>query len=181
MAPLQEIGDSVSHPIPLVFAARFRLRVGAMPINWICKQHTELSTQQLYAILRLRAEVFVVEQQCVYLDVDGQDLQGDTRHLMAWREQQLVAYLRLLDPSLQGGDVVIGRVVTAPSIRSQGIGRELMAQALDHAERIWPGQPIYLSAQAHLQGYYGRYGFEPEGEVYLEDGIPHIGMRRDLR
>ena len=151
-----------------------------MEINWICKHHTELSTQELYAILRLRSEVFVVEQQCVYLDVDGQDLLGDTRHLMAWQEQQLVAYLRLLDPLQQGGDMVIGRVVTAPSVRSQGIGRELMMQALEHAETYWPGEPIYLSAQAHLQGYYGRYGFEAMGEVYLEDGIPHIGMRRDL-
>lgn len=151
-----------------------------MPINWNCKHHTELSTQELYAILRLRAEVFVLEQQCVYLDVDGQDLLGDTCHLMAWREQQLVAYLRLLDPVQQDGNVVIGRVVTAPSARGQGTGHELMVQALDHGERKWPGQPIYLSAQAHLQGYYGRYGFEPVGEVYLEDGIPHIGMRRDL-
>jgi ElaA protein len=115
----------------------------------------------------------------VYLDVDGQDLLGDTHHLMAWQAQQLVAYLRLLDPIQQGGDVIIGRVVTAPSVRSQGIGRELMVQALEHAERYWPGEPIYLSAQAHLQGYYGRYGFEPVGEVYLEDGIPHIGMRRN--
>ncbi len=151
-----------------------------MSINWICKHHTELSAQQLYAILRLRAEVFVVEQQCVYLDVDGQDLLGDTCHLMAWQEEQLVAYLRLLDPIQQGGNVVIGRVVTAPSIRSRGIGRELMVHALEHAEKKWPGQPIYLSAQAHLQGYYGRYGFEPVGAMYLEDGIPHIGMRRDL-
>ncbi|AZZ44215.1 acetyltransferase [Pseudomonas sp. MT-1] len=151
-----------------------------MSINWICKHHTELSAQQLYAILRLRAEVFVVEQQCVYLDVDGQDLLGDTCHLMAWQEEQLVAYLRLLDPIQQGGNVVIGRVVTAPSIRSRGIGHKLMVQALDHAGEKWPGRPIYLSAQAHLQGYYGRYGFKPVGEVYLEDGIPHIGMRRDL-
>lgn len=76
--------------------------------------------------------------------------------------------------------MTIGRVVTAPSIRSRGIGHELMEQALENAEKTWPDQPIYLSAQAHLQGYYARYGFEPVGEVYLEDEIPHIGMRRDL-
>jgi len=116
----------------------------------------------------------------VYLDVDGLDLMGDTCHLMAWREDKLVAYLRLLDPIQQGGDVTIGRVVTAPLIRSRGIGHELMEQALENAEKKWPDQPIYLSAQAHLQGYYSRYGFEPVGEVYLEDEIPHIGMRRDL-
>lgn len=151
-----------------------------MSINWICKHHTDLSKEQLYAILKLRAEVFVVEQQCVYLDVDGLDLMGDTCHLMAWQEDRLVAYLRLLDPIQQGGDVTIGRVVTAPSIRSRGIGHELMDQALENAEKTWPDQPIYLSAQAHLQRYYARYGFEPVGEVYLEDEIPHIGMRRDL-
>jgi ElaA protein len=151
-----------------------------MSINWICKHHTELSIEQLYAVLKLRAEVFVVEQQCAYLDVDGQDLSGDTCHLMAWRDGELVAYLRLLDPIQQNGDVTIGRVVTAPSIRSRGIGHELMTQALEHAESKWPDQPIYLSAQAHLQGYYSRYGFNPVGEEYLEDDIPHIGMRRDL-
>jgi ElaA protein len=159
---------------------RFLLRVSDMSIKWVCKHHTDLSKEQLYAILQLRAEVFVVEQQCVYLDVDGMDLMGDTCHLMAWREEKLVAYLRLLDPIQQGGDVTIGRVVTAPSIRSRGIGHELMEQALENAEKKWPDQPIYLSAQAHLQGYYSRYGFEPVGEVYLEDEIPHIGMRRDL-
>lgn len=149
-----------------------------MSINWICKHHTQLSTQELYAILRLRADVFVVEQQCVYLDVDGQDLIGDTCHLMAWRDEQLAAYLRLLAPIQQDGDVVVGRVVTAPSARGQGIGHEMMVHALDHAEKQWPGHSIFLSAQAHLQGYYRRYGFDPVGEVYVEDGIPHIGMRR---
>ncbi|GFM66659.1 GNAT family N-acetyltransferase [Pseudomonas cichorii] len=151
-----------------------------MPIKWICKHHTDLSIEQLYAVLKLRAEVFVVEQQCVYQDVDGLDLTGDTCHLMAWQDGKLVAYLRLLDPIQQGGDVTIGRVVTAPSIRNKGMGHELMVQALEHAEKKWPDQPIYLSAQAHLQGYYSRYGFNAVGEEYLEDDIPHIGMRRDL-
>ncbi len=151
-----------------------------MPITWICRHHTDLGKEQLYAILKLRAEVFVVEQKCVYLDLDGMDLTGDTCHLMAWQDETLVAYLRLLDPIQQGGDVTIGRVVTAPSIRSRGMGHQLMEQALANAEKTWPDQPIYLSAQAHLQSYYSRYGFEPVGEVYLEDDIPHIGMRRDL-
>ena len=151
-----------------------------MSIKWICKHHTDLSKEQLYAILKLRSEVFVVEQQCWYQDVDGLDLSGDTCHLMAWQDDQLVAYLRLIDPIQQDGDVTIGRVVTAPSVRSRGMGHQLMTQALEQAEKKWPDQPIYLSAQAHLQGYYSRYGFNPVGEVYLEDEIPHIGMRRDL-
>jgi ElaA protein len=122
--------------------------------------------------------VFVVEQRCAYLDPDGQDLDGDTCHLMGWDDDQLVAYLRLLDPESQGGDVVIGRVLTAPAGRGKGLGHEMMEQALKQAERRWPEVPIYLSAQAHLQGYYGRYGFVVAGEEYLEDDIPHIGMRR---
>lgn len=151
-----------------------------MSIKWICKHHTDLSKEQLYAILKLRSEVFVVEQQCWYQDVDGLDLSGDTCHLMAWQDDELVAYLRLIDPIQQDGDVTIGRVVTAPSVRSRGMGHQLMTQALEHAEKKWPDQPIYLAAQAHLQGYYSRYGFNPVGEVYMEDEIPHIGMRRDL-
>ncbi|MEK1910220.1 MAG: GNAT family N-acetyltransferase [Pseudomonas chlororaphis] len=149
-----------------------------MTIEWVCKHHTDLGKEQLYAILRLRTEVFVVEQKCAYQEVDGQDLEGDTCHLMAWDNDQLVAYLRLLDPTSQGGDVVIGRVVIAPQARGKGLGHELMEHALRQAQKHWPQMPIYLSAQAHLQGYYGRYGFNVVGEEYLEDDIPHIGMRR---
>ncbi|WP_248795192.1 GNAT family N-acetyltransferase [Pseudomonas sp. MWU13-2105] len=149
-----------------------------MTIDWLCKHHGDLSKEQLYGILKLRTEVFVVEQKCPYQEVDGRDLEGDTCHLMGWCDDRLVAYLRLLDPMSQGGDVVIGRVVIAPEARGQGLGHELMAQALKHAEKLWPGVPIYLSAQAHLQVYYGRYGFAVVGEVYLEDDIPHIGMRK---
>ncbi|CAI8708405.1 MULTISPECIES: GNAT family N-acetyltransferase [Pseudomonas] len=149
-----------------------------MTIEWVCKHHSDLGLEQLYAILKLRSEVFVVEQRCAYLDPDGQDLDGDTCHLMGWDGDQLVAYLRLLDPESQGGDVVIGRVLTAPAGRGKGLGHEMMEQALKQAQKRWPEVPIYLSAQAHLQGYYGRYGFVVAGEEYLEDDIPHIGMRR---
>ncbi|MFI8396810.1 GNAT family N-acetyltransferase [Pseudomonas sp. Choline-02u-1] len=149
-----------------------------MTIEWICKHHSDLGKEQLYALLKLRSDVFVVEQKCAYPDLDGQDLEGDTYHLMGWEDDQLMAYLRLLDPESQGGDVVIGRVITAPAGRGKGLGHAMMEQALKQAQKHWPQVPIYLSAQAHLQGYYGRYGFEVAGEQYLEDGIPHIGMRR---
>lgn len=149
-----------------------------MTIEWVCKHHSDLGKEQLYALLKLRSEVFVVEQKCAYPDLDGQDLEGDTYHLMGWEDDQLKAYLRLLDPQSQGGDVVIGRVITAPQARGQGVGHEMMEQALKQAEKHWPQVPIYLSAQAHLQGYYGKYGFMVAGEEYLEDDIPHIGMRR---
>ena len=149
-----------------------------MTIDWVCKHHSDLGKEQLYAILQLRAEVFVVEQQCVYQDIDGQDLEGDTCHLMAWDDDRLVAYLRLLDPELQGGDVVIGRVIIAPAARGTGLGDQLMIEALKQIEKYWPDTPIYLSAQAHLQGYYAKHGFVVSGEEYLEDDIAHIGMRR---
>jgi ElaA protein len=149
-----------------------------MTIAWTCKHQEDLGTQQLYAVLALRSEVFVVEQNCPYLDPDGQDLQGDTHHLMAWQDDRLLAYLRLLDPQSQGGDVVIGRVVSAPAARGRGLGNTLLAKGIEAAERLWPGVPIHLSAQAHLQSYYGRQGFVAEGQEYLEDNIPHIGMRK---
>ncbi|WP_166361439.1 GNAT family N-acetyltransferase [Pseudomonas akapageensis] len=149
-----------------------------MSIDWICKHHEDLGKEQLYAILKLRTEVFVVEQNCPYQDVDGQDLQGDTCHLMGWQDGELVAYLRLLDPETQGGDVVIGRVVVAAAARGQRLGHALMEQALKQAEKRWPELPVYLSAQAHLQAYYAGYGFVATGTEYLEDNIPHIGMRR---
>ncbi len=149
-----------------------------MTVEWVCKHHDDLGKEQLYAILRLRAEVFVVEQQCVYQDIDGQDLSGDTHHLMAWQNDELVAYLRLMDPESQGGDVVIGRVIVAPVARGTGLGHQMMEETLKRIADIWPETPIFLSAQAHLQGYYGKYGFVAEGEEYLEDDIPHMGMRR---
>lgn len=147
---------------------------------WTCKHHNELSKDELYAILHLRTEVFVVEQKCPYQEVDGLDLIGDTCHLMVEEGGQLLGYLRLLDPQRHDGDVVIGRVVIAPQGRGLGLGHELMEQALAAIAQRWPGLPIYLSAQAHLQGYYGRYGFAPVTAVYLEDDIPHIGMRRSV-
>ncbi|QXH36239.1 GNAT family N-acetyltransferase [Pseudomonas muyukensis] len=149
-----------------------------MPIEWICKHHTDLTKEQLYAILQLRTEVFVVEQRCAYQEVDGLDLRGDTLHLMGWDGERLVAYLRLLDPQSQRGEVVIGRVVTAAEVRDQKLGHPLLLKGLEAAEHCWPGTPVYLSAQAHLQAFYARHGFVVVGEEYLEDDIPHIGMRK---
>lgn len=149
-----------------------------MAISWTCKHHSELDTATLYALLALRTQVFVVEQNCPYLETDGQDLLGDTCHLLARDGDALLGYLRLLDPQRMNGEVVIGRVVIAEQARGSGLGHRLMEQGLVECRRRWPGVPVYLSAQAHLQGYYGRYGFEAVTEVYLEDDIPHIGMRR---
>ena len=128
-----------------------------MSLDWTCKHHADLTLKELYALLQLRTEVFVVEQKCPSQEVDGLDLVGDPHHLMAWRD---------------------GRVVSSSAARGQGLGHQLMERALQAAERLWLDTPVYLSAQAHLQAYYGRYGFVAVTEVYLEDDIPHIGMRR---
>lgn len=149
-----------------------------MSVIWQTHHQRELSKNDLYAALMLRTRVFVVEQRCAYQEVDGLDLLGDTRHLLGWQGEELVAYLRLLDPLLNDGEVVIGRVVIAETARGTGLGHALMEQALAVCAGQWPGVPVYMSAQAHLQGYYGRYGFSVVSEVYLEDDIPHIGMRR---
>ncbi|WP_144638752.1 GNAT family N-acetyltransferase [Bordetella genomosp. 13] len=146
--------------------------------TWTCKPHADLTTTELYALLRLRSEVFVVEQQCVFLDLDGQDLAGDTWHLMGWENGALVAGARLLDPAGHDGDAVIGRVVTAAAARGRGLGHELMRQALQAVRRLWPEAPIYLGAQHRLQAFYAGHGFVSATDVYMEDGIAHVGMRK---
>ena len=131
----------------------------------------ELTAAQLHDILRLRAEVFVVEQKAAYLDVDGHDLRPDTRHLWFEEESGVTAYLRvLLDPD---GVRRIGRVVTAAAARGAGLAARLMDAAL-----TIPGEYV-LDAQTYVQGFYARYGFVAEGAEYMDDdGIPHIRMRR---
>jgi len=145
--------------------------------TWTCKPHADLTLAELYALLRLRSEVFVVEQQCLFLDQDGEDLVGDTWHLMAWENGALVACARLLDPARHDGQAVIGRVATADAVRGQGLGHALMRQALEAVRRRWPAAPVYLGAQLRLQAFYAGYGFEPVTAPYSEDDIPHIGMR----
>ncbi len=115
-----------------------------MSLDWTCKHHADLTLKELYALLQLRTEVFVVEQKCPYQEVDGLDLVGDTHHLMAWRDGQLLAYLRLLDPVRHEGQVVIGRVVSSSAARGQGLGHQLMERALQAAERLWLDTPVYL-------------------------------------
>ncbi|WP_437881977.1 GNAT family N-acetyltransferase [Pseudomonas sp. LRF_L74] len=150
-----------------------------MNITWTFKHNHDLDKHELYAVLALRTAVFVVEQNCPYQEVDGKDLEGDTCHLMAWRDGELIAYLRLLDPQRHAGQATIGRVATAANARGLGLGHRLMERAVAICAERWPGAGLYLSAQAHLQNYYGRHGFQAVTEAYLEDGIPHVGMRRD--
>lgn len=147
-------------------------------MNWLCLPFDHLLPRQLYAILRLRSEVFVVEQACAFQDIDGLDVEA--QHLTAWDAgQHLLAYARLLGPGVKAAQPVISRVITAPVVRGSGLGHELAGQAVAHCQRLWPAQGITLFAQAHLQAYYARAGFAGVGEVFDEDGIPHREMHRE--
>ena len=150
-----------------------------MDITWLDKHHRELTTTELYALLALRCAVFVEEQQCAYLDVDGDDLQGDNRHLLGMHDNQLVAYARLLAPADAASPVKIGRVIVSDSVRGARLGNRLMEQAINSCQQHWPGRDLFLSAQAHLQAFYGQHGFVAVGENYLEDGIPHVDMLKN--
>lgn len=149
-----------------------------MDINWHDMHHRELSTTQLYAVLALRCAVFVVEQTCPYQDVDGQDLVAENRHILGMHGDELVAYARILTPADAAAPVAIGRVIVSASARGLNLGNRLMEQALLSCERHWPQRSISLSAQAHLLSFYRRLGFEACSDIYLEDDIPHIDMRK---
>ncbi len=151
---------------------------------WQAQTFAQLSTGTLYQLLKLRVDVFVVEQDCPYPELDALDCRQDCWHLLGTRptmEQnsaELIAYARILPPSGRFPGPSIGRVVVAEPYRRQGIGLQLMQQALQLAASHWPTQPVHISAQAHLQAFYQALGFIAEGETYLEDGIPHRHMYR---
>lgn len=151
--------------------------------DWRWKPFTELSTTEVYDMLGARSAVFVVEQNCVYGDVDGLDV--DAWHLFAYGEGEkrpaLAGYLRVLlpgHPDASESDVRIGRVLTTAGFRGMKLGNAMLERALDHILTQWPQQPIRLHAQAHLQKFYGAFGFEPISDVHDEDDIPHVWMRR---
>ena len=147
-------------------------------INFRCKPFYELTAPQLYAIMALRQEVFVVEQNCPYLDADGKDLKG--WHVVGYdNDGQLVAYARLLPKGVSyENHLSIGRVVVAAHLRGSGTGRRLMITAIDYLEQYFPGNNIKISAQTYLRAFYESFGFVVSGEEYLEDGIPHFPMVR---
>jgi ElaA protein len=132
----------------------------------------DLDTTTLYGILRLRSDVFVVEQECAYPDLDGRDIEPGTRHIWFERDGEVRAYLRVL--SEEGSIERIGRVVTAKPARGAGLAGKLVAEALE----VIGNRPSMLHAQAHLAGFYARFGFKQSGPEFLEDGIPHLPMIR---
>ncbi|MEI4314818.1 GNAT family N-acetyltransferase [Streptococcus suis] len=138
------------------------------------KAFDQLSLQELYSILTLRVDVFVVEQACPYPEVDGKD--PNCLHLLGMDNGELVAYLRILPAGLSYDEVSIGRVVIKPSHRGKGLGRPMMEQAIAYITTEWKESQIKIGAQAYLEKFYSSLGFEPVSEVYLEDDIPHLDM-----
>lgn len=139
------------------------------------KSFEDLTVKELYNILQLRSEVFVVEQNCAYQDLDGLD--QDSLHLMGVSDSGLISYARLLKPGMSYDEAAIGRVVTALDQRENGHGRSLMLKAIEECCRVFHSQQIIISAQQYLEKFYSSLGFVTESEVYLEDDIPHIKMR----
>lgn len=139
------------------------------------KSFSALTNEELYSILRIRQAVFIVEQNCPYLDADDKDQLS--HHLWLNRDEKVVAYCRVLPPDIAYvGYTSIGRVISHRAYRRAGLGRQIMTSAIDFAKGMWPGHPIKISAQCYLEAFYGSFGFRSQGTVYLEDDIPHIAM-----
>lgn len=142
--------------------------------NWQLKPFKELQIEELYDLLKLRSKVFVVEQNCPYQDVDDKDKKG--YHLYLKDEDEIIAYLRILDKNVSYKEISIGRVITAPKYRHQGIAKQMLEKAITFVEEELKESRIRISAQEHLVSLYESVGFKVVSEMYLEDDIPHIEM-----
>jgi len=146
-------------------------------ITWECKTFSELSNEELYKILQIRNEVFVVEQNCAYQDCDNKDL--NAFHLTAWDENNLIAYTRLLPPGYSyPAAASIGRVCVSFSSRRKKLGKLLMSKSIAQVYHLFGTVPIKISAQLYLRRFYESFSFTQFGDVYLEDGIEHISMEK---
>jgi ElaA protein len=155
-------------------------------IDWHFAPFAQLTPQQVHDLYRLRAAVFIVEQNCVFQDVDGVD--PKCWHLLGYGDRsqsdggcdlssvELLVYCRLLPAGVKFAEPSIGRVITAPSVRGTGMGRVLMAEAMRRANGLWPGHPLRIGAQAHLERFYNEFGFTKSSQPYDEDGILHVEM-----
>jgi ElaA protein len=145
-------------------------------ITWHCKPFAELSPNELYDILQLRSEVFVVEQNCVFLEPDGK-IDKESYHLFAYREKQLVACCRLIDIDISYPNLAsIGRVANAMSVRGTGIGRVMMNKAINLCKELFGLVPLRIGAQFYLKNFYESLGFVSCNDNYMEDGIEHVHM-----
>jgi ElaA protein len=152
-------------------------------MTWQWAAFDELDAATLCAVLAARQDVFVLEQQCLYADIDGKDqrafhLIGRQQELQQ-NSQELVAYLRCFAPGDHYPEAALGRVLTVQSARGRGYGKQLMAEGIRRVAQHFPGSAIRISAQDHLEHFYGEFGFRRDSETYLEDGIAHIAMLKE--
>ncbi|OJV55278.1 MAG: GNAT family N-acetyltransferase [Bacteroidetes bacterium 43-16] len=147
-------------------------------MSWHLKPFQELSNHELYSILQIRNAVFIVEQACYYQDVDNKDL--NALHLFYIKDNAMLAYCRILPAGISYKEASIGRFLTVQSARNQGLGKVLIEQAIYHIKERWPKTSIRISAQQYLEAFYQSFGFKTQGDMYLEDDIPHIEMLLDL-
>ena len=145
-----------------------------MTYKKITRAFNELSVTELYELLRLRSEVFVVEQHCVFLDMDNKDQQ--CYHVLLYHDTQLAAYARVLPPGLSYKEASIGRIITSATARGTGVGKILTQYAIEESRRLYGNGAIRIGAQVYATKFYEQLGFKPDGEVYDEDGIDHIEM-----
>jgi ElaA protein len=155
-------------------------------IRWQWTRFDDLEPRHLYALLRARGEVFIIEQRCAFLDTDGIDL--NAWHLLGWTASEantgdlasavLAAYLRLIEPGRIYAEASIGRVLTVAPFRRVGLGRPLMKEGLRKAAELYPGRAVRIGAQSRLERFYQSLGFRTVSETYIEDGIEHVQMLR---
>lgn len=141
------------------------------------KSFSQLTTMQLYQLIKLRVDVFVVEQNCPYSELDNKDHQQDVYHLLGYQGDKLIACARLLPKGVSYPSVSIGRVAISKSHRGGGFGHQLLQEALSACDLLWPGESIEIGAQEYLSEFYQHHGFIPTSAMYLEDDIPHIDMK----
>ncbi len=148
---------------------------------WQVPGFHDLTTCQLYELLQVRVNVFVVEQQCAYPELDAYDHHAEVKHLLGHDEAGLlVAYARLLPAGLSFSEVSIGRFVVRENARGHGVGHQLLQKALLEAQRLWPDKPIRIAAQDYLQRFYEQYGFLRTSDVFLDHGVSHIEMLKSV-
>ena len=140
----------------------------------ICKKFNELTLEELYEILKLRSEVFVVEQKCIYNDIDGKDLTSS--HIMIKENGKIKAYLRALQPGVSYEDASLGRVLVSPDARGKGYAKAIVTKGVEYILNNFNTTKITIGAQEYLKNFYSEIGFKPISEVYDEDGIPHLDM-----
>lgn len=147
-------------------------------INWVCKYFKELTIDELYSVLHLRSEVFVVEQNCFYLDPDFKDQKS--LHLLGWKNGVLIAYSRILPAGISYPEVSIGRVVVKKTERHEGLGKDLMQKSVTIIFEKFGKQTIKISAQLYLKNFYEKLGFQQSSDVYDDAGIDHIEMIKKM-